>query len=213
MTERPPSTFSRLVGRFFPGVPDFFGMLAEQAEHAAHTVGVLVEFMSTGKDEFGQQVRREEHEADRTKARNLQTLNESFATPVDREDIYRAIVALDEVVNYCKTTVYEMHEFAIEPDTHLLEMSRLLEGGVQALAAGFRNLPKAEAEATAAAGVAGKAERNIEKVYRAALADLFEGDDFREMFKRREVYRHMSNAGDRVAACASVLNDIIVKIN
>jgi hypothetical protein len=32
------------------------------------------------------------------------------------------------------------------------------------------------------------------------------------MLKRREIYRHMSNAGDRLAGCAGVLNDIIVKI-
>jgi hypothetical protein len=32
------------------------------------------------------------------------------------------------------------------------------------------------------------------------------------MFKRREAYRHMSNAGDRLSAVAHRLNDIIVKM-
>ncbi|HCZ17812.1 MAG TPA: DUF47 domain-containing protein, partial [Candidatus Accumulibacter sp.] len=30
--------------------------------------------------------------------------------------------------------------------------------------------------------------------------------------KRRETYRHMSNAGDRVADAANALDDIVVKL-
>jgi hypothetical protein len=32
------------------------------------------------------------------------------------------------------------------------------------------------------------------------------------MFKRREVYRHMSNAADRLEHAAGVLHDIVVQI-
>jgi uncharacterized protein Yka (UPF0111/DUF47 family) len=31
------------------------------------------------------------------------------------------------------------------------------------------------------------------------------------MFKRREIYRHLSNAADRMAHCANTLHDIVVK--
>jgi uncharacterized protein Yka (UPF0111/DUF47 family) len=33
------------------------------------------------------------------------------------------------------------------------------------------------------------------------------------IFKRREVYRHMSNAADRLARAGEVLHDIVVKIS
>ncbi len=33
-----------------------------------------------------------------------------------------------------------------------------------------------------------------------------------EIMKRREVYRHMSNAADRVARTAEVLHDIVAKM-
>lgn len=33
-----------------------------------------------------------------------------------------------------------------------------------------------------------------------------------EVFKRREIYRHLSNGADRVEHAASVLHDIIVQI-
>ncbi|MEZ5095468.1 MAG: hypothetical protein R2731_04785 [Nocardioides sp.] len=33
-----------------------------------------------------------------------------------------------------------------------------------------------------------------------------------DVFKRREVYRHLSNASDRVARAGEVLHDIVVKM-
>jgi hypothetical protein len=33
-----------------------------------------------------------------------------------------------------------------------------------------------------------------------------------EVFKRREIYRHLSNAGDRVAHAGECLHDIVVKM-
>ena len=50
------------------------------------------------------------------------------------------------------------------------------------------------------------------KSYRRAIAALFQGEDYITMFKRREIYRHLSNAADRMANCANTLHDIVVKI-
>jgi len=41
---------------------------------------------------------------------------------------------------------------------------------------------------------------------------LFQGDDYIHMFKRREIYHHLSNAADRMANCANTLHDIVVKM-
>jgi uncharacterized protein Yka (UPF0111/DUF47 family) len=58
-------------------------------------------------------------------------------------------------------------------------------------------------------------ENRVEKVYREALADLFqEPKDLKqvaEILKYREIYRHLSNAADRGDEAANVIGDIIVK--
>lgn len=207
-----PSIFRRLFERLFPKMPDFFALLAEQCVQVAHTTGRLVEFMETGDGEIGRLIRQDEHEADGIKVRNLHTLNEAFSTPIDREDIYRAIVDLDEIVNYCKTTVSEMDVLGVGPDKHCLEMAMHIKIGVDALAAGYARLASQPAAAALEADSARKAERKVEKAYRRAIADLFQGDDFINMFKRREIYRHLSNAADRMANCANTLHDIVVKM-
>jgi uncharacterized protein Yka (UPF0111/DUF47 family) len=62
------------------------------------------------------------------------------------------------------------------------------------------------------AAAARKAERTVEKAYRRAIAELFQGDDYLNMFKRRETYRHLSNAADRVSDAAHSLDNIVVKL-
>jgi hypothetical protein len=208
----PPSLLARLLGRFFPKMPDFFGMLTEQCRQVCKTTGLLVEFMETANHEIGKQIRKDEHEADRVKIHNLHTLNEAFSTPIDREDLYRAIMDLDEVVNYCKTTVSEMEVLGLQPDKHCLEMAMHIKLGSDALLQGFGRLATAPGEAATDADAARKAERRVEKAYRRAIADLFQGDNYIHMFKQREIYRHLANAADRMAHCANTLHDIVVKM-
>lgn len=207
-----PSIFRHLFDRVFPRMPDFFALLSEQCQQVAHSTGLLVEFMGTGAAATGTLIRRDEHEADRVKARNLHTLNEAFSTPIDREDLYRAIMDLDEIVNYCKTTVSEMEVLSLAPDKRCLEMAMHIKLGTDALAQGYSKLATVPQAAAQDADVARKAERRVEKIYRLAIAELFVGTDYIHMFKRREIYRHLSNAADRMANCANTLHDIVVKI-
>ncbi len=206
------SLLVRIYERFFPKSADFFGLLAEQSRQVEHTVALLVAYMETGDDAIGQQIKEDEHAADTVKVRNIHTLNEAFSTPIDREDIYRAITTLDQVVNACKDAVSEMHALDLKPDRFTLEMARLLYNGVVALGGGYAKLSSLPAASSIDADVARKAERKVEKLYRKALADLFQGDDYIHMFKRREIYRHLTHAAERMAACANTLHDIVVKM-
>lgn len=206
------SLLVRIFERVFPKVPDFYTLLHEQSRQVVHTVGLLVHYMETGDDAVGEQIKQDEHAADKVKVRNIHTLNEAFSTPIDREDIYRAITTLDEIVNGCKDAVSEMHALSLTPDAFTLEMAQLLLAGVNSLEAGYAKLGKTPAAAAVDADAARKAERKVEKLYRKALAELFQGDQYIQMFKRREIYRHLTNAAERMAHCANTLHDIVVKM-
>ncbi len=212
MPKQPSSIVHRVLDRIFPKAPDFFTLLGDQSKQVIHTTDLLVRFMETGDPDIGKEIRKDEHDADTIKVRNIHILNEAFSTPIDREDIYRAIMDMDEVVNYCKTTVNEMDILGVMPDGFTREMAQRLKEGSNFLAKGFNQLGTTPARAAADADAARKAERRVEKLYRRALADLFQGDDYLNMFKRREIYRHLSNGADRMAHCANTLHDIVVKI-
>lgn len=212
MSEPSRFLFSNLFDRVFPKTPDFFKLLTEQCLQVSIAVDDLVEFMETGDEALGKKIKQDEHEADLIKIRNIHILNEAFSTPIDREDIYRAIADLDRIVTYCKTTVSEMDVLGVTPDTFIVEKSKLLKEGVNALVAGFGRLGSNPLTAADDADTARKAQRRVEKLYRIALSELFKGDDYINMFKRREIYRHLSNAAHNMAHCANTLHDIVVKI-
>lgn len=210
----PPQTMvARLIERVFPKTPDFYQLLYLQCKQVELTVDNLALFMNTGEERAGKMLKKDEHEADRIRVQNLNQLNLAFSTPIDREDIYRAIAALDNIVTYSKSTYHEMKVLGVKADDSSRGMVIDLQAGVKALVEGFRLLPINQEEAVTFSAKARHAERLIEKKYRKALGLLFQGDDYLNMFKHRELYRHLSNAADRVHATANVLQDIIVKLN
>ncbi|MGB5833929.1 MAG: DUF47 family protein [Thiohalocapsa sp.] len=231
MSTRSSSVVTRLVDRVFPRMPDFYGLINDQCELVCEAMDVFVAFMETGDEATGDRVRSMEKSGDDLKAKNMAVLSRAFATPMDREDIYRAIVTIDEILNYAKTTVREVEALEIKPDAYMADMARQLRDGSNALRAGYAKLSSHPAAADTDAAAARKAERNTEKVYRAALTELFHAEDHIaalgkgtdkaeveamryviEIFKRREVYRHLSNAADRMEHAGGVLHDIVVQI-
>ncbi|MGZ0078234.1 DUF47 domain-containing protein [Methylomonas sp. YC3] len=206
------SLASRLFQRIFPKTADFYLLLHQQCQQVCVTVDNLARFMASESVEAGKMLKEDEHEADRIRMHNLHELNSSFATPIDREDIYRAIASMDSIVTYCKSTYNEMEALELNPDSHSQAMVIELQVGIKALERGFAVLGKDPAEAEQHAFAARHSERRIEKMYCKAIADLFQGDDYLNMFKQRELYRHLSNAADKVHATANVLEDIIVKL-
>lgn len=226
------SVVGKLVDRVFPRMPDFYGLMNEQCDVLVEAMEALIEFMESGSAEKGELVRQIEKRGDVLKARNIDVLNSAFATPMDREDIYRAIIALDLGMNYAKTTIREMEVMQLGPDKFMLEMAVEFKAAAMSLQQGFQKLTENPAQAEENAKAALKCERNVEKIYRRALADLFNVDEMVQklqaaepgsraqamlkvvdMFKHRELYRHLSNCADRLAEAADRLHDIVVKIS
>jgi uncharacterized protein Yka (UPF0111/DUF47 family) len=219
---------SKVSGGSAPFVPNFYALLNEQCMLCVEVMGVLAQFMVSNDPEKGLLVRELEKRGDEIKMRNMVVLTQAFATPMDREDIYRAVISIDQIINYAKTTVREMEILQLVADPYSLEMTQLLSGGVEALQQGYQKLASDPSGVEDDAEVVRKAERNIEKAYRRAIAQLFQVEEgFRtpegnapglvmdrvvEMFKRRELYRHLSNAGDRLVKAADVMHDIAVQL-
>ena len=58
-------------------------------------------------------------------------------------------------------------------------------------------------------------ENRVERLYRQAVAELFQKADNLEhvldMLKQREILRHLSNAADKGDQAADIIADIVVK--
>ncbi|MDN0076720.1 DUF47 family protein [Crenobacter sp. SG2303] len=235
--------------RLSPPTPDFYALLNQQCDLVAEGMAELLAYMRTGENSHADRVIELEREGDVLRVENMNLLHQTFITPFDREDIYRSIATIDEIINYARTTVREMRGLNLSPDEHTRAMAELLHEGVLSLQSGYAQLAKKPLLAEADAEAARKMERVAEHTYRMALSELFDAHHYVttltpeqrkaadslevlmqeltrsevlavgsavgfviEILKRREVYRHMSNAADRVVLAGEVLHDIIAKI-
>ncbi len=233
MNTSAPTSLRKLIDKVIPPMPDFFSLINEQCELCVQSMSVFVSYMENGDKKHADQIRRLEKHGDELKQRNSRILNRAFTTPMDREDIYDAIMSIDDIINYAKTTVRELEVLELQPDQCMLEMAIELRNGAEALQRGFAMLSTNPAHAEDDALAARKAEQRVERVYRQAIAKLFNPDALLEkipgdnggsehqqlalvmvdIFKHREIYRHMSNGAESLAHTADKLNDIIVKIS
>lgn len=189
---------------------DFFDLLLRQAEKTLGGCDALARFLRSQAS--AEDVRRWEQEADDIRRVLIDELNQTFITPIDREDIFALSRAIDDVLDYAKNTVDEMEVFEVSSNEHLCEMAVLLKEGAQQLAAAMRHLKNNPNVASDYAVRAKRIENGMNEKYLAALKDLFSGQDIRLMFSLREIYRHLNRSADRVDEAANIIGDIVVKM-
>lgn len=200
-----------LFSRLLPREHDFFADLIEHTEKVREGVIALIQWFKTHDPALADRVREIEHEADDIQLRIASALGRVFVTPIDREDIHLLASAIDQIINYTKNTVREVQIFDIKPDAFMIELAELILEGTCALCDAIKLLSKRSDDIAELLNRAVKCEHRVEKLYRKGVNDLFEGNDLKEILKRREVYRHLSNTADRMNDAAEILSMIMIK--
>jgi uncharacterized protein Yka (UPF0111/DUF47 family) len=200
-------------GIFEPTV-DFFELLNLQADKTLEGVEALQEWMKDNSPENGQRVRTLEREADAMKLDVEKKLVISFVTPFDREDIYELSASLDEVINAAKGTVREMEAMQVSAEgTKLLELTDCLVEGTRYVRNAIHSLRKDLSTAQDQAVLARKTDGRSAKIYRVAMNELLEHDDFRRIFRVKEVYKMVLMAAERIDLVGERLLHAIVKMS
>ncbi len=193
----------------------FLQLLTQQAEFAVEGMEDLRKYMKQPDEALAERVSKLEKEADEVRRILIDELNRSFVTPFDREDIFTLSMTIDDILDYADTTIDEMVMFQVEPNDFLVRLVSLLADAATEIYRGVLRLVDHPNVANDHAVRAKALENRVEQVYREALAELFHQpknlDDVMEIFKLREIYRHLSNAADRGDAAANVIGDIVVK--
>jgi len=196
----------------FPKRRDFFKMLANQARKTQEGMVALRDFIQEVTEEKGNRVKEIEKEADEARRLLVEELTKSFVTPIDREDIFALSRAIDDMLDYAKSTVSEMLLFKVETNEHLKKMAQALCESAEHLSLAVEQLKKKQKSCLQYLMRAKKVENYVEHLYHEALAELFQSKDFIYILKLREIYRHLSNAADRGDEAANIIGDIVVKI-
>ena len=189
---------------------NFFDLLLSQTEKTLKGCEALTKFLQGQGD--AEEVDQIEQEADDIRRILIDELNQTFITPIDREDIFALSRAIDDVVDHAKNTVKEMKVFEIESNDHLCQMASLLQNGAEQLVASMRHLKKNPNVAVDYALRAKRIENRMNDNYLTALKQLFSEQDTHLIFSLREIYRHFNRSADRVDEAANIISNIVVKM-
>lgn len=196
-------------------VQTFDRLLAGQSRCAVQMIGLLQEYVDSADETRRAQIAEEasdlEHAGDKARITIVEQLYRTFVTPFDREDINDLSQALDDIVDYAENTIKELVLYRVPISPPLQEMIPVMAEGTQALAQAVDLLPASLHSAGDHAVHAKSCENKMEGIYRHAIADLGSEDDIHTLIKMREIYRHLSNAADRMDLAANILMRIAIK--
>jgi predicted phosphate transport protein (TIGR00153 family) len=194
----------------------FLKLINEQAALTFKGVELLSEYMKTCDPKIVSDLTRTEKEADEVRRILIEELNQTFITPIDREDIFSLSRTIDDVLDYAYSTITEMGVLKVGPTPFMGRMASLLKDAAYEIYMAVQRLEDHPGVASDHAQRAKALENRVEEVYRDAIADLFSGPEdvqhIIEMLKMREIYRHLSNASDRGDEAGNVIADIVVKM-
>lgn len=153
-----------------------------------------------------------EHEADDITHEIVKSINRTFVTPFDREDIYALASGMDDVVDYIKEIsdkfgLYDLREAsapAIELGGLVLEAAQQLRQAMGKLES-QKGLEPHWIEIH-------RLENQGDQVSRQAISDLFRGaQDPIHVMKLKDIYEVLEDALDRSEDVANVLENIVIK--
>ena len=231
LTSSPPRPWwRRLWQMVVPPVPDFYGMLDTQADNLRATVSALADFLEACDINLASRIHNLVDQGHALRDNTLNRLYSSFITPIDREDIYTLAMSMDHILDYLKNTVREVEVLQVQSDEWMQRMTAELIEGADSLALGLARFRAGQAQDVTRTVQTREAERRVEDLYRDALENMFQGEEYRQLtegseppavrdcldfvitrIKHREVYRHLSNAADRLAHAGEALRDISIK--
>jgi predicted phosphate transport protein (TIGR00153 family) len=198
-----------------PKQSNFLQMLVKQGEYAIMSVEALQAYFKKQSDKKSTKARQIEKEADEVQRILVHELQQTFVTPIDREDIFSLSRSIDNFIDYVYDTVEELEIFEIEASEAVLEIAALLLEMANELHLALQRLLDHPGVAAEHARRVKAVENQVEDAYRRNLAHLFQGPEdihhVMDMLKMREVLRHLSNAADQGDKAADIITDIVVK--
>lgn len=192
----------------------YFDRFTELATRVHEAARVLDDFFA-GKAPVAataERVKRLEHECDEISHEILHRIDRTFITPIDREDIHRLAVRLDDVIDLIDGTVRRVSLYKVTEPTPLSRgMSDVVVRITRELVEGVADLSRRKGVIEHCIAIK-KLENEGDVLYHDAVASLFAGESpVIEVIKWKDIYENMERSVDACEAVAHVLESAVWK--
>jgi len=197
-----------------PNQREYFDLFEQAGTNIVRAAGLLEELLADYPDrrELATSIRECEHEGDRIVHDLIQRLNQTFVTPLDREDIHELASALDDIVDYIEEVADYLGVYKIEaPTEQAQELTRVLAQAAAEVALslaclrGFKDITRHALEIH-------RLENEGDRIVRGAIASLFEdGIDPMVVIRWKDIFELLEDAIDATERVAFILEGIVIK--
>ena len=204
----------RLPSVLAPRDREFFDLFEEAGGNILRAAGLLEEMLRDfpERNELARDILICEQDGDRVTHDIIQRLNQTFVTPIDREDIYELASALDDVVDYTEEVADYLGLYNIEaPMVQSQELAKVLHACARQIAEamprlrGFKDISHYTVEIN-------RLENDGDRITREAIASLFNnGIDPMVVIRWKDIFERLEEAIDSCERVANILEGIVIK--
>jgi uncharacterized protein len=204
----------RLAQVFVPRDREFFDLFEEAGTNIVRAADLLDQMLRAFPDrgDLARDILICEQEGDRITHDIIQRLNQTFVTPIDREDILGLAGGLDDVVDYTEEVADYLGLYKIEAPMEqaqrqahvLLQASRQIAEAIPRLR-GFKDISHYTVEIN-------RLENDGDRIVREAVASLFDGGiDPMVVIRWKDIFERLEAAIDATERVANILEGIVIK--
>lgn len=210
--------FARLMpkeGKFF----DLFNAHAAYCVQGGKKLQELIEKLGNDEravKEITDIIESTEEKADVVTHETVVLLNQTFITPLDRDEIHQLIVKMDDILDVVQDVAQSLAMYDVRratPDIRqLVELSVSAIDRVKSAVALLPNLGDNAQDILKTCNEIDRLESDADKVMRGALSRLFRDEqDVRELIKLKAIYELMETITDRCQSVGNLIEGIVLE--
>lgn len=204
----------RLSQAFVPRDREFFDLFEQAGGNILRAAELLDTMLRNYPDQasLARDILICEQEGDRITHDIIHRLNQTFVTPIDREDIYALASGLDDIVDYTEEVADYLGLYKIEaPMEQALQLANVLLQAARQIAEamprlrGFKDIGHYTVEIN-------RLENDGDRITREAIASLFDnGIDPMVVIRWKDLFERLEEAIDSTEQVANILEGIVIK--
>lgn len=195
----------------------FFDMFKKAAHNMIEGSRLLKNMMDRFSDPAAQakQIKDVEHIGDGITHDIATKLNQTFITPIDREDIHDLASALDDILDAVEAVADRFVIYKItQPTESAIRLADILYQASVAVGEAVDRVEMSHAQINECSVKVNSLENEADRVSRDAISGLFEKEtDPIAVIKWKEIYETFEAGTDRCEDVANILERIVLKHN
>lgn len=209
----------RILRWLVPKEKEFFDVLAEQSQNVFNMANELKAFLHnyekferSERKAGAQSISRLENDMDELTKRAMHKLDKSYSTPIDKEDIQKIALLLEEISDLINATASRYIILSIERvDDYAIKMANLLHLILDELNKSILKLKKLKYAKEDCIKIH-DIENQADEIFDDALSDLFHYyKNPMDVMKYRDIYEFLEKAINKCRDVAGVIERVVMK--